>query len=218
MSAWFGRNYLKIRDNHQITDCRLCSRGIKYSVLSVEFFMTFCTLSAIQIRYRGDAESGLSPAYRGQRMRHQFPFSALLLFTLSLPALAWAALGDNAASVQADQAKLKATLRPAITTPNYSVHEIQTPEGVVVKEFVATSGTVFAVVWHGPTMPNLQQLLGQYFNDYVAAAKAPHDGHKHLAISQPGLVVESQGHLRAFFGKAYLPTQLPAGVTPAELQ
>ena len=150
-------------------------------------------------------------------MKYTTYLTSLALF-VAAPALSWGALGENAASVQADQARMQATLRPAISNPKYTVHEIQTPEGVVVKEFVSASGTVFAVVWTGPTMPNLQQLLGQYFASYVSAAKAPHRGHKHLAISQPGLVVESQGHMRAFFGKAYIPTLLPAGVTASELK
>ena len=151
-------------------------------------------------------------------MNYASRLSILALLALTAPTLTYAALGENAASVQIDQAQMKATLRPAVSNPKFSVHEIQTPEGIVVKEFVSASGTVFAVVWNGPTMPNLQQLLGQYFNSYVSAAKKPHDGHKHLAISQPGLVVESQGHMRAFFGKAYLPDMLPAGVTAEELQ
>lgn len=142
-----------------------------------------------------------------------------LAFIVSLsPISAFATLGGNATSVQTDQVQMKATLRPALKTPNYTVHEIQTPEGVTVKEFVSANGTVFAVVWQGPTMPNLQQLLGQYFADYVSAAKAPHKGHRHLSISQPGLVVHAQGRMRAFFGKAYLPNGLPNGVTPEQLQ
>jgi hypothetical protein len=32
-------------------------------------------------------------------------------------------------------------------------------------------------------------------------------------IEQPGLVFYSGGHMRAFFGKAYVPETLPKGVT-----
>jgi len=151
-------------------------------------------------------------------MNYRLSLPYLAFIVLMSPIPAFATLGGDATSVQADQAQMKATLRPAVNTPNYTVHEIQTPEGVMVKEFVSANGTVFAVVWQGPTMPNLQQLLGQYFNNYVAAAKAPHNGHRHLSISQPGLVVHAQGRMRAFFGIAYLPNRLPTGVTPEQLQ
>lgn len=144
--------------------------------------------------------------------------AGLALLALALPLTAWAALGGNVATVQADQAKMKAATRPGATLAQYSVHELQTPGGITVKEFVTNSGTVFAVSWQGPVMPDLQQLLGQYFSKYVNAARNKHDGHHHLMISQPGLVVHSQGHMRAFFGLAYLPGKLPAGVTPAELK
>ena len=151
-------------------------------------------------------------------MKNLWRHSILTLLIVALPVAAWAELGGTAASIKTDQVQMKATLRPAVSNPNYSVHEIQTPQGVTVKEFVSASGTVFAVAWNGPTMPDLQQLLGQYFDSYTTAAKTPHTGHKHLTISQPGLVVESQGHMRAFFGKAYIPTMLPTGVTAAELK
>jgi hypothetical protein len=151
-------------------------------------------------------------------MRRLWHLKTIAVLIFATTPTAWAALGESAASVQADQVHMKATLRPATSNTNFTVHEIQTPAGITVKEFVPASGTVFAVAWTGPTMPDLQQLLGQYFNSYVTAATAKHAGHKHLSISQPGLVVESQGHMRAFFGKAYLPDKLPAGVTAAELQ
>lgn len=144
--------------------------------------------------------------------------AGLALLALVLPLTAWAALGGHATSVQADQAKMKAAVRPGSSLAQYSVHEFQTPDGITIKEFVTNSGTVFAVSWQGPFMPDLQQLLGQYFSNYVNAARSKRGGHHQLTLSQPGLVIHSQGHMRAFSGQAYLPSKLPAGVTPAELQ
>lgn len=151
-------------------------------------------------------------------MKHTFHFRILVLLVFAVPITAWAALGGNMASVQTDQVHMKATLmRAATLNPNYTVHQIQTPGGVTIKEFASPGGTVFAVAWQGPVMPDLQQVLGQYFASYVTAAKARRSGHNHLTISEPGLVVSSHGHMRAFSGIAYVPSLLPTGVSPEQL-
>jgi hypothetical protein len=76
---------------------------------------------------------------------------------------------------------------------------------------------VFAVAWNGPTVPDLRDILGQYFDNYVTAAKAQHSGHHHLQIRQSGLVVSAGGHMRAFSGLAYLPQAMPSGVSVGDL-
>ncbi|OIQ91398.1 hypothetical protein GALL_266720 [mine drainage metagenome] len=141
--------------------------------------------------------------------------AALLLLALAGPAAA--ALGDNEASVAADQVKLKATRR-IVAAPLYTVHEIRQASGTVVREYVSAQGQVFAVVWQGPRMPDLQQLLGNYFADYRAAAAAKRAGRGLVRLRQPGLVLHSGGHMRAFFGQAYIPQLLPAGVAIDEIR
>lgn len=151
-------------------------------------------------------------------MKNTHSFSFIALLVLVAPTLAWAELGGNAASVQNDQVQLKTSvLHTATTNPNFSVQQSETPNGVIIKEFVSTSGTVFAVTWQGPLMPNLKQLLGQYFDSYVTAATNNRSGYSHLGIQQADLVVQSNGHLRAFSGIAYIPSLMPAGVTVAQL-
>jgi hypothetical protein len=88
----------------------------------------------------------------------------------------------------------------------------------VVREFVAQSGAIFAVTWRGPTMPNLRQTLGKYFDNYVATAKATPLRHRRLDIAQTDLVVHASGHMRAFSGIAYLPQAIPSGVNVGELK
>lgn len=141
---------------------------------------------------------------------------AVLAAALS-PCIADAGLGQAENSVQTDAAHLKGSIT---ATPyiGYQVQEIQMPSGILVREFVATNGTVFAVAWNGPTVPNLRQLLGQYFNNFVAAAQAKHAGHRHLQIQQSDLVLQASGHMRAFSGRAYLPQAVPAGVSIADLR
>lgn len=133
-----------------------------------------------------------------------------LLATL-LPLEAGAALGEAAPSVDVDQARLHASHKVAAGT-TYSVHEITTPSGTVVREFVSSAtGQVFAVAWNGPFKPDLKQLLGAHFDTFIeSAGKAPH-GRGGVSVRQPDVVIHSGGHMRAFTGMAYLPGQIPEG-------
>jgi hypothetical protein len=135
---------------------------------------------------------------------------------LILAGPARAELGGAADSIEADQARLKAT-RSTTDASHYTLHQLQTDSGVTVREYVSSAGTVFAVAWEGPEMPDLQQLLGSYFSRYTEAAQA-RAGRGALSIELPDLVVQSGGHMRSFAGRAYLPEQLPEGVAPAGLQ
>ena len=139
---------------------------------------------------------------------------AAILGVVALPA--FAALGGDDASVAADHVHLKGSLKIA-RAQRYTVHEIQTPYGTVVREYVSPEGKVFAVAWSGPTMPDLRQVLGAHFDDYVnAVAKRARRGP--VQILQPGLVVQSSGRMRAFVGNAYLPEVLPQGVGAGEIR
>jgi hypothetical protein len=141
----------------------------------------------------------------------------LLLGMLSLPPIAAAALGADVSTVAADGVRMKATV---LTTQQalYSVHEMLTPSGTTVREFVAPSGWVFAVTWQGPFLPDLRQTLGTYFEAYQSAPRSKQAGRTRLLLDQPDLVVHSVGHPRAFFGRAYVPKLVPAGVAVEQLQ
>ncbi len=135
---------------------------------------------------------------------------------VGLPCLASAALGEPEASVAADGAQLQGSIT-ASDQGGYRLHAIQLTSGTLVREYVGLDGTVFAVTWHGPHVPNLRQLLGRYFDAYVAAGQAPHADHHHLQVNQSDLVVESSGHMRAFNGRADLPQAIPGGVSVGDL-
>jgi len=142
---------------------------------------------------------------------------ALALMGFSLPASA--SLGGRASSVEADRAQMNANLR-VMQHDGYEVHEVQSPGGTVVDEYVSAAGTVFAVTWHGQFPPPMEQILGTYFQQYSAALQARPRmyGHRPLNIQQQGLVVQTGGHMRAHFGRAYDPTLLPQGVTVDQIQ
>jgi hypothetical protein len=149
--------------------------------------------------------------------RKKCVFGAGLLIAALSPCVASAGLGEVEASVEADVAMMRGSMKVA-DNANYRSHEIQMPSGTVVHEFTGGDGNVFAVTWNGPAMPNLRQALGRYFDDYVAAAKTNHSGHHHLEIHNRDLVVRAGGHMRAFSGIAYLPQAIPSGVSIGELQ
>lgn len=140
---------------------------------------------------------------------------AILLFLVSP---AWAGLGGNTVSVKADQEKLQGSLQ-ITKTANYEVHEIQSAQGIRVREYVAPSGTVFGVAWQGPATPDLRQLLGSYFDQYVqAAAQSRKAGRGPVTVQLPGLVVQRGGHMRFLVGRAYLPEMVPQGVAADEIK
>ncbi|MEA3108122.1 MAG: hypothetical protein QOI88_2727 [Gammaproteobacteria bacterium] len=130
-----------------------------------------------------------------------------------------AALGGDAASVASDADALHGAIH---TTPlqQYDIHEITADNGMRLREFQTRSGVVFAVVWSGPAMPDLQKLLGTSYQAYTTAvAAANHSGLKHpLRVATSDLVVESEGHMRAYSGRAYLPALIPAGMSAADLR
>jgi Protein of unknown function (DUF2844) len=146
----------------------------------------------------------------------RLPVIALLM--LALPLSASATLGESSTSTETDRVSMKATLR-MLPSAKYTVHEIQTPSGTTVREYVSLAGTVFAVAWQGPVMPDLRQTLGGYFDRYTAATAAgKHASHRHIAVRESDLVVQSNGHMRSFSGRAYLPQLLPQGVAIEEIQ
>jgi len=140
---------------------------------------------------------------------------ALALASACAPAAA--TLGEDTDSVAADAAQLQAKIDIA---PGYrfDVHRLQLPSGLSVKQYVSPAGMVFAVSWRGPDMPDLQQLLGRYFQTYVDALKRQEGASGPRTVVQPGLVAQSGGHMRAFFGRAYIPLMLPQGVSEKEIQ
>jgi Protein of unknown function (DUF2844) len=143
----------------------------------------------------------------------QMKLTAALLSSIVLTAAvatpAFAALGGDSTTVQADVARIKGALR-ITSSAGVTVHEITTSYGTVVREYITPGDKVFAVSWHGPVHPDLRQMLGDYYTQYEQAASMPHPGgHRHLAIEQPGLIVQVSGRMRAFVGRAWVPSLVP---------
>ena len=147
-----------------------------------------------------------------------FPLMRYCFFSLMiLAALPSAAtLGENVNSINSDQARLKTSVR-ILPRQFYSVHEMQTPSGTAIRQFVSPDGTVFGVAWQG-FAPNLEQLLGTYFQEYFRGASAPGRRGRGVHIDTGDLVLDSGGHMRYVTGRAFLRSKLPAGVTESDVQ
>lgn len=149
---------------------------------------------------------------------------------LILPLPVWATLGDNASSVLTDQAQMKGALN-STDKSTYVVHEITLTSGTKVREFATPGGAIFAVAWQGQYMPNLQQLLGPYYQQVVQARQAAQpqpaqDGSSAptirarrapVVVQTSGLVVVQAGHQRDWHGLAYIPQLVPQGVPVSEI-
>jgi len=141
-----------------------------------------------------------------------------MFILIALPA--FAGLGEAASSVEADQVHMQGALR-STQTQAYAVHEITAAPGTVVREYVSTSGKVFAVALQGPWPPDMRQILAGYFEQYHQAVQTQANsraGRRPLLIEQPGLVVQSGGHMRSFAGRAWVPEMLPPGVSREEIR
>jgi hypothetical protein len=145
-------------------------------------------------------------------------YSLTLAFLLiqGLPQSARAALGGSADSVESDRVSMKALTRP-VATGTLQKRELQLPSGTIVTEYLTDNGQVYAVTWHGPALPDLHQVLGNYFVNYQSAARQPVVRHRLVRLTSPDIVIESSGKMRAFTGRAWVPAMLPSGVTSSDI-
>lgn len=136
-----------------------------------------------------------------------------LLLGVAVPASA--SLGGASSSVEADGVRMNAS-HQVMQHDSYAIHQIKAPQGTVINEYVSQDGRVFAVSWHGQFPPQMQQILGTYFQQYVSALQAQSSqaqprvyGHRPLNLQLPGLVVQTSGHMGSYSGRAYIPEMLP---------
>jgi hypothetical protein len=147
---------------------------------------------------------------------------AMLAATL-LPLMSYAALGGAPSPATQPVAPAGANQRSASaqTPARYTVRQSVDANGVTVREYVLPANVVFAVTWDGPVLPNMRALLGSYFANFATAGTSGTAG-----ASGPGpriegsdaFRIESAGRLGQFFGMAWVPRLLPAGVSASDLQ
>jgi hypothetical protein len=139
----------------------------------------------------------------------------VVFFIVAAPFRASATLGSDVTSVNEDRAKMQGALMSVTRNDRFEVHQLQASNGTTVREYVSSTGTVFAVSWDGPWMPDLRQVLGAYFDAYqrtVPAVRTARRSHGPMTFRSGDLVVQIGGHPRAFVGRAYLERLMPQGL------
>jgi Protein of unknown function (DUF2844) len=131
------------------------------------------------------------------------------------PFQASATLGRDVTTVNEDRAKMQGALMSITRNDRFEVHQLQASNGTTVREYVSSTGTVFAVSWEGPWMPDLRQVLGTYYDAYqrtVPAVRNARRSHGPMTFRSGDLVVQIGGHPRAFVGRAYIERLVPQGM------
>jgi hypothetical protein len=131
------------------------------------------------------------------------------------PFQAAATLGSDVTTVNEDRAKMQGALMSITRNDRFEVHQLQASNGATVREYVSSTGTVFAVSWEGQWMPDLRQVLGPYFDAYqrtVPAVRNARRSHGPMTFRSGDLVVQIGGHPRAFVGRAYIERLMPQGM------
>jgi hypothetical protein len=96
----------------------------------------------------------------------------------------------------------------------YKFHQITSPNGAVVREYVSPEGKVFGIAWKSPFIPNLQQLLGSYSTQVQQAAQSQTRRRGGpFVVRTNDFVFVSGGHMQSFHGLAYVPSLLPQNVS-----
>ncbi|QDK37458.1 DUF2844 domain-containing protein [Bdellovibrio sp. NC01] len=138
-----------------------------------------------------------------------------------------AALGENISSNSSLQAKVSAQSTSNMKTSSktsslgasYTVREI-TEDVRVIKEYVNSSGVVFAVSWSGTGLPDLAATFGSYYAAYKekVAAKTPNRNRRIATVETADLVFSNMTVGASMKGMAYISKLLPAGLAPEDLQ
>ena len=145
------------------------------------------------------------------------PAHAQLGTTVAI-AVAVAAAGTSSSSNPAD-----ATAPVLHQAANSAVQWQESTDAnqIRVRQYVSSSGQVYAVSWDGPAMPDVAVLLGTWFDRYrqeASVALPTASGLHSSRVSSSDLMVETAVRLRDFSGRAWLPSALPAGVAAADIE
>ncbi|MFM0525510.1 DUF2844 domain-containing protein [Paraburkholderia strydomiana] len=139
----------------------------------------------------------------------------------SMPLMLRAATPQSAPASAPPSAPPSASSQPAgglVSAAPYSVRQSIDANGVTIREYVLSANVVFAVTWDGPVRPNMRALLGSYFANYVASGQSGVRGSGPLIEGNDDFRIESAGRLGRFFGMAWVPRLMPAGVRPGDLE
>jgi hypothetical protein len=130
-----------------------------------------------------------------------------------------ATLGEVEDSVVSDETALGAKRVSKAVRNGYTVQELRS-DSVIVREYIAPTGVVFAIAWNGLIHPDLTPLLGSYAGEYETALRhaSREPGRRNRQVETNRVVVEKWGHMRNLQGRAYVPALIPSGVSVDEIK
>lgn len=137
----------------------------------------------------------------------------ILIFAGLLPSISYGELGGDVTSIFSEQKKFNSQLS-STQQGEFIVYTQTLTSGIILQEYLSRNGTVFAVTWSGPALPNLQIVLGSYFKEYLAAIK---ESQRSISINTDSVIIQSSGMMGSFQGFGFLPKQAPIGFTSNNL-
>jgi hypothetical protein len=145
--------------------------------------------------------------------------SVLALVQFFLLSTAYAGLGENESTLSRDYQALNGVQKTLSDFTNYHVYTFLTDGKVIIKEYVNTSGIIFAVTTSGIVQPDLDDLLGRYYREYTNMNDHHYTpGRRHGSTKTDHIVVEEGGHMMSAYMKAWVPRELPTGMSDNEIQ
>jgi hypothetical protein len=153
-----------------------------------------------------------------KRLRYTL-FLSPLLISLCFVGSAQATLGETAGSFESNRVVLKSVHKATTTQGAYTIQE-DVSDAATIRQYISSSGVIFAVTWNGVSHPDLTSLLGSYYDEYSQALqkRTRTPGRRHVQIRGNRVVVEKWGHMRNLQGRAYVPGLLPSGVNLNEIR
>ena len=135
--------------------------------------------------------------------------------TLGRSPLTVSELGANSGASVLPSAQSMKSVNGSGASALYSSRALQLASGTVLTEYVDQSQTVFAVRWQGPVLPDLSQLLGDYFPTFKdEASRLRQAGQRGpVSVNATDLILVSSGRMGRFSGYAFVPSLLPVGVS-----
>lgn len=140
----------------------------------------------------------------------------VIALVLSKTSAANATLGEKLTDLASEGKKTGLAPVAEKVQGSYKQVDLQADNGTVRQFATTDTGQVFGIFWTGPLTNNITQLLGTYSSDLQNYDKThpKRPGRIHYRKVDAGRVVFEFWDLRKKVeGRAYLPGQMPAGVT-----
>ena len=144
----------------------------------------------------------------------------MLLLVAVTPRVSSAALGEHESSAEHDRRHFHGFRQQVNESGSYTLNIIST-EANVIREYSNSKGTIFAVTWRGFSHPDLTTLLGAHWTEFNSQHELNSNRHPQgkriLKMNTSTIKYEEGGRMGSVYGRAYVPSLVPDGVSPEEL-